>query len=237
MIVAGGPTRATGAPHEAAWRRGLERQRRDLQVTTVECRAEDYDASGDAHHWGRSAIMAVAQARQAAVDHAIAVGADYLWMVDDDVLCGPGVLDALIDASGGEAVAVGVYWTDWGDGRPAPQVWDLHPYTRRERLDHQLRAGGVVRVSGGGACTLIPRAALHAELYWPPLRGVEHWWEDRWACLRWAVRGTPLMAVGGLPIHHAYRPEHRTADAIAEAEAGLAAEIKSDPMTSRDGTL
>jgi hypothetical protein len=225
-ILAGGPTRGLDSAHAAAWRECIVGQRVEgVEVVfgCVEADGDGYAVREGGHDWSAVAVQRVAMARQAFIDAAEEGGYDAVWMVDDDVLCGPGTLARLLSeaALNGAGVAVGVYWTPgWDAAQPArelPQVWHHHPYSVDEALIETLRNGGVVHVAGGGACTLMLGEAMRGAVYWPPLRGVEMWWEDRWACLRWAAREVGVLAVGGLPIIHAYGLEQRTAVAVDAA--------------------
>lgn len=232
-VLAGGPSRCTGEAHEVAWRACIERQAAPgvevvfRAVDAADDAAGDYEVGEVAHGWTASAIGRVARARQRFLDSARDEGFDAAWLVDDDVLCGPGVLAQLLGVAdmetpvpGGQRVAVGVYYTPgWlpdDPGRELPQVWDRHPYSIDPATVDLWRRPVVRRVAGGGACTLIP-VAHGARIYWPPLAGVEHWGEDRWACLRWAAREVPIYGVGGLPIAHAYQRAQREPEAVAEA--------------------
>lgn len=226
-VLAGGPSRCTDGAHELAWRSCIERQVAPgvevvfRAVGAADDAAQDYEVGEVAHGWSSSAICRVARARQRFLDNASAEGFDAAWLVDDDVLVGPDVLMQLLASiwlSGG--VSVGVYYTPgWLPDDPArelPQVWDRHPYSIDPATVELWRRPGARRVAGGGACTLIP-VQHGASTYWPPLAGVEHWGEDRWACLRWAARDVRVVGVGGLPIVHAYQRAQREPEAIAEA--------------------
>jgi hypothetical protein len=240
-VLAGGPSRCTGEAHEVAWRACIERQSAwgvevvFRAIDAADDLANDYEVGEVAHGWSSSAIGRVARARQRFLDDAKTEGFHAVWMVDDDVLCGPDVLVGLLGAAdigprtpGREPVAVGVYYTPgWLPDDPArelPQVWDRHPFSVDPATVEMWRQPVIRRVAGGGACTLIP-AQHGAATYWPPLAGVEHWGEDRWACLRWAARDVPVYAVGGLPIVHAYQRAQRESGAVAEAMRRLWGEL------------
>lgn len=224
-VLAGGPSRCSGSPHEVAWRECIEAQVApgvEVVFRAVDAAGPGYEVGEVAHGWSVGAVHRVALARQRFLDAAAAEGFDAVWMVDDDVLCGPDVLAHLLHASmvRADVIAIGVYYTPgWDPSDPArelPQVWDHHPYSVDPETVDLWREQVVRGVAGGGACTLIP-VHRSGEVYWPPLRGVETWGEDRWACLRWAARGVPIVGVGGLPIHHAYQPSQRMAEAVDEA--------------------
>ena len=227
-ILAGGPTRGTGSAHEQAWERCIRSQDVpgvDVTFYPILAGGDGYEVTEEGHTWGSPAIARVAQARQQMIEHARSNGYDAVWMVDDDVLCGPHVLAGLLGTIKGDAVAVGVYWTaGWDPSDPTrelPQVWQRHSYGITPEVVAELRAGQSCQVAGGGACTLIHGEAMSGAVYWPPLMGVEHWWEDRWACLRWAAREVPVVAVAGQRIHHAYTEAQRTPEAIQAAVEGL----------------
>lgn len=230
-VLAGGPSRCTGEAHEVAWMTCIQRQ--VAPGVEVEFRdvfagddaADDYEVGAVEHAWTATAIHRVAQARQRMIDDAEREGFDAVWMVDDDVLCGPGTLDRLVSVMQERCAPVvfGVYYTPgWlpdDPKRELPQVWDRHPYSISADTAEIYREPIVREVSGGGACTLIDlrhRNAV-ARPYWPPMRGLDHWGEDRWACIRWAEQGAKMLAVGGLPIVHAYQRAQREPSAIDAA--------------------
>lgn len=145
-----------------------------------------------------------------------------LFMVDSDVILGPGVLARMwaVDAP----VVFGTYWTyaDWGGAMDHyPQCWDVHPYRFTPDCWAALKAEGVneVPVLGGGACTLIRGRGFESR-YWPLLQSLRHaggiWpGEDRTYCLGLEARGIPMVAVTGLPIHHCYTIADSTRPALA----------------------
>jgi hypothetical protein len=231
-VLAGGPSRCTGEAHEVAWMECIQRQVAPgvevvfRAIDAADDSANDYEVGEVAHGWTASAIGRVARARQRFLDDAEREGFDAVWMVDDDVLCGPGVLAAMDEARVYQAAPVvfGVFYTPgWLPDDPArelPQVWDRHPFSIDPATVDLWRQPRNETVSGGGACTLIclrHRRSTSEGLYWPPIKGLEHWGEDRWACIRWAERGAMMLALGGLPIVHAYQRAQREPEAIAEA--------------------
>jgi hypothetical protein len=189
------------------------------------------------HLWRRDDMRRVGWIRQRCIETAFSdPGCTHVWMVDDDVICGPEVLSRLLMADA--PVAYGVYWTTWnGADKAMPQVWDVeHPYGLSQTAYTALERGETIEVVGGGACTLIRRDAVVRPdgsmrgLYWPPPSGLPRggMWqgEDRWAGLRWCLE-TPYVrqvAVGGLRIEHAYSEEQRTVEWCDEAmtRVGLA---------------
>lgn len=195
------------------WREGLQANASVDDETcqmVVGSRAPDHGSP----RWTPARIAEVAFAREAFVTEAREGGFDELWMVDDDVVCGPGVLERMRQVEAD--VVYGVFWTqsDWG-GRWGnwPQVWMTHPYGfvgHPEAWD-ELTLQGEARelpVAGGGACTLLRGEALSAApQYHPLLEGLRFaggMWcgEDRSFALRCAVRGVSQIAVTNLPIVH-----------------------------------
>jgi hypothetical protein len=157
---------------------------------------------------------------------------DGLFLVDTDVILGPGVLERMwaVDAD----VVHAVYWTPAQWGQPiesdvAPQVWYTSPF-RWDANDaaatacwNALCEPGVneVEVNGGGACTLIRGRGFESR-YWPlleSLRGAGGIFpgEDRTYCLGLEARGIRQIAVTGLPVVHLYTEAHRTPAMLARA--------------------
>lgn len=186
------------------------------------------------HDWRPGKIERVAKVRQGFLDrwlrnppadwisHDTVFEPDGLFMVDTDVICGPGVLERMmaVDAD----VVYGVFWTQWGGPRQ-PQVWDIHPYgfsdelTRVINRSQQFPDEVVEReVYGGGACTLIRRRGFESR-YWPLMKGLPQdgsMWigEDRTFCIGLEARGIKQVAVFGLPIEHLYTKDMQTPEAL-----------------------
>jgi len=226
-ILAGGPTADPNSAHARAWRQCIEAQVVDgweivfhaIHVPAV----DDYEVTEAGHTWGSAAIARVARAREEMLTAARRERYDALWMVDDDVLCAPDTLSRMIkhlhDAPDDVGVVVGVYWTaGWDPNDPArelPQVWGRHPYGLEQETIQRLSNGEAVTVAGGEGCTLVSPDAMFTDHYWPPLTGLEHWWEDRWACIRWGSAGVLIDALGGLDIVHCYTAPQRTPESVA----------------------
>jgi hypothetical protein len=180
--------------------------------------------------WDAPKLETVAGARQDMLDAALVDHFDGLFMVDTDVIVGPGVLERLWAV--GADVVYGVFWTEenWGqpEGPYAPQVWDVHPYGFTPETWQALNREGVneVPVFGGGACTLIRGGALAKCAYWPLLESLRHsggmWYgEDRRFALDCEMRGIRQVAVTGLNIVHLYKNELRTTDALRRARKAV----------------
>lgn len=205
-VLAGGPARETSSDVFNAHRAGLLAQEGIDQIRVHHVAVPDPGGP----RWTHEKFGLVAQARQSLMERA-RLGWGALWLVDSDVIVGPGVLRRLweVDAD----VVHGVFWTDcdWGGewGR-WPQVWDRNPYSWNSQTMVSLIQSGVneVEVLGGGACTLIRRRGFESH-YWPLLRSFEGSptmmaGEDRTYCLGLECRGIRQVAVTGLPIEHRY---------------------------------
>lgn len=233
-ILAGGPTRETTSLVFGLHWKGLEAQADGFDL---EIRHEVTKDPGGPR-WHGEKIERVARVRERFLEDCY--GPDRieraLFMVDSDVILGPGVLRRMweVDAD----VVYGVFWTraDWGGSMDSwPQVWDVHPYGWRQETADALRAPGVneVPVLGGGACTLIRGRGFESR-YWPLLESVRPlpgMWggEDRSYCLGLECRGIKQVAVTGLPIVHCYDISQQTKPALERVakEVGIWAVGKS----------
>lgn len=242
-ILVGGPARETQSTLFNAYMDGLR-----AQATGVECTKCGFDLEithdvvpdPGGPRWVQGKIDRVAKVRQAYLDRAVADGYDGLFLLDSDVMLGPGVLERMwaVDAP----VVYGVFWThsDWGGTlAPWPQVWNVNPYGWTQECADALRAPGVneVEVLGGGACTLIRGDGFQSH-YWPPLMSVRPLpalWsgEDRTYCLGLECRGIRQIAVTGLPIHHCYTLADQTRPAlkrIREQLYGPPVQVENDAL-------
>lgn len=216
-ILAGGPARETKSAMFQLHREGLEAQAAGaFDVDVSHMIATDPGGS----RWHHDKIRRVAGIRQKFME-ACDESPSALFMVDTDVILGPGVLRRMweVDAD----VVYGVFWTrcDWGGSMADwPQVWDVNPYGWTQATADALRAPGVneVEVYGGGACTLIRGRGFESR-YWPLLQSLQphsSMWagEDRSYCLGLEARGIRQVAVTGLPIHHCYTLADQTKPAL-----------------------
>lgn len=244
-ILAGGPARETTSDMFRLHVEALEAQ------TVTSGRPTQPDLEITVHHelvpddggprWHMDKIERVAVIRQKFMDRRIdvkngGIQPHALFMVDTDVIVGPGVLERMwqVDAD----VVYGVFWTrcDWGNAPGIdlwPQVWDVQPYRFTEECWNELTAPGIneVEVFGGGACTLIRGRGFESH-YWPLLESIKYsggMWagEDRSFNIGLESRGITQIAVTGLPIVHLYTDELQTPDKLDEAreKIGLFARV------------
>lgn len=249
-VLAGGPARETTSALYELHRHGLEVQsgfglaKTEEQFEVVVRHEIVPDPGGP--RWHDAKIEAVAKVRQGFLRRVLTErssnvlrdwnnGTDdrdrAVFMVDTDVILGPGVLERMwaVDAD----VVYGVFWTDadWGQPveGPAPQVWRCHPYNFDRETWEALTAKGVneVEVYGGGACTLIRGRGFESR-YWPLLESIRYnggMWggEDRTFALGLETRGIQQVAVTGLPIYHCHHEHQQTAEGleVARKEVGL----------------
>lgn len=250
-ILAGGPTREVESPMFQLHVEGLRAQGESQHPEKAAIGGSPSSAPAidvTVHHelvpdcggprWHVEKIERVARARDTMLsrfhndwmDDPTPIPFDGLFLVDTDVIIGPGVLSRLlaVDAD----VVHAVYWTpdDWGQPKEsdvAPQVWWTNPYDWNDigaaACWNALCEPGVneIEVNGGGACTLIRGRGFESH-YWPlleSLRGAGRMWpgEDRTFCLGLECRGIRQVAVTGLPVVHLYTDRHRTPDVLARA--------------------
>ena len=231
-ILAGGPARETESDLFLLHREGLEAQ------GDVEIRHEIVPDPGGPR-WNPEKIERVAKVRQLFMHGGMGTVPltprlhDALFMVDTDVILGPGVLERMlaVDAD----VVFGCFWTRCSWGGPYgdwPQVWDVNPYGFRPETGKLLLEPGVneIEVFGGGACTLIRGRGFESR-YWPlldSLSGAPGMWggEDRSYCLGLEARGIRMVAVTGLPIVHLHTDHSPEALDRARTEVGLSRETR-----------
>lgn len=237
-ILAGGPVRECESAVFGLYDEFLRAQRPDGCVFDVKYELVRDDGGP---RWHGSKIDRVAKVRQGFVE--ALEDYDAVFMVDSDLILGPGVLEALLERSkAGFDVVYGVFWSRWeGFDAPQPQVWDIQPFGHspalvqgllgglrmyESRFGFEMDAGPVreVAVGGGGACTLFTRRAVEAK-YWPRrpefASRVGTIWEgeDRSYCQDLIDLEIAQIAVAGLPIVHLDTPQKTHDLALAEARS------------------
>lgn len=173
------------------------------------------------HIWNDTLIWKVAAHRDMILDWAKINGYDYLLLIDSDLLLHPATLRHLILK--GKDIISEIFWTSWAPGgKELPQVWLYDNYTLYEldssrRLSdtevnfktqeflNKLRAPGVYKVGGLGACTLISRKALNTGVSYGRISNLSFWGEDRHFCVRAYALGLELYVDTHYPAYHIYR--------------------------------
>lgn len=227
-ILAGGPAVDIKADYFKASQASIRGQQTSHEIDVkyiVDQDPGDFRVDDDNHHWSDDSVVRVGRMRQDFLDMARAENYDAAWFVDTDLILGPRTLEEMLDVQA--PIVFGVFWTQWaGQAGPLPQVWDTHPYSF-DNVQHEgrtvyptieaVKRRMEIEVNGGGACTLIHSAAFDTK-YHPPLQGVPWWGEDRDFCMRAQVLGHQMVATGRPKIAHLYTPEHRSPEAIAQAQ-------------------
>lgn len=184
-------------------------------------------AVGDrTHHWTVGAFQHLAFEKQRILNEAYKGNYDAVWLVDTDLVVGPGTLRSLWECD--KEIVSAVFWTQWDSEPPAlPQVWVRHPYGfegagwKEHEFLRALARHELVRVRGLGACTLIRRSALEAGVGFHPLledlpQGGMWQGEDRHFCIRAERLHVPMWADAWPVVEHLYHPLQRTPEYIEE---------------------
>lgn len=181
-----------------------------------------YQRTEHTHYWEVGIVWRLAALKDRMLRYALEEGYDALWILDSDLVVAPNHLKHLIAQEA--PIVVSVFWTNWLPGDPPlPNVWLGHPYqfyrpvrgqalpeaeAQRRSLhfiESLVRAPGLYRVYGGGACTLIRREALERGVSFAEVKGVPYKGEDAHFCLRAESLGIPIFAESRLPPLHLYR--------------------------------
>jgi hypothetical protein len=215
----------------------------DIVETEIPVEGDFADDGPVTHQWTGTAMERVGRLKTRILRRALADGADAVWLVDADLLCGPETLRSLWYAD--VPVVSAVFWTRWVNDpmiHAAPQVWLRHPYVldgrgypdeasfRRRLLSRQL-----TRVWGLGACTLIRCTVLQQGVTFDYVPGVSREGmmagEDRHFCLQCESRHIPMYADPWPHIFHVYHARQ-----IPEIDARMAALVgvsTTDPKAAR----
>ncbi|WP_338553902.1 glycosyltransferase [Paenibacillus sp. KS-LC4] len=201
---------------------------------------EEYVRTDMTHCWNERLIWKVADFKNRIIDHALHNQADYLFLLDSDLLLDARTLEQLV--ADDKDIVSEIFWTRWQpEARPQPQVWLHDEYGQWEqgrgeklsdveiavRLEHffaKISEPGVYEVGGLGACTLLSRRALKAGVHFGPISNLTFWGEDRHFCIRAAALGLKLFVDTHYPAYHIYR----SAD-LAGAERFLQKEPEVQP--------
>lgn len=186
---------------------------------------QDYADTGQTHHWSPSAMKRVGELKNVILNYAREQRADYVWLLDADLICDRTTLASLL--SHRERVVCAVYWTRWFKApevtrqviHAAPQVWLNHPYQldgrgyeewefRKKLLNRQ-----VTQVWGQGACTLIRADVLQSRVDFSLLTDLptDGMWqgEDRHFCVKCERLHIPMYADPWPDIFHVYHEDDK----------------------------
>lgn len=216
----------------------------DAVVLRGDARSSDahYAVGAQTHEWQLATFEHLARQKQKLLQHALRVEADAVMLIDSDLLVDPMTLKSLWATKA--PVVSAVFWTPWQVGaQPMPQVWMRHPYEfdglgyEAHEFMLQLANRQVLRVAGGGACTLIRRSALVAgAAYHPRLEGLpDHsMWqgEDRSFAIRLERLRVRQYADAWPTVYHAYHPHDRTQAAL---DGALAQVLAPKQMAAKAG--
>jgi hypothetical protein len=192
-------------------------------------KAAEFSVDEGTHRWTVDTFEHLARCKQLLLDYACQEGFTHVFLVDSDILLEPTTLKVLY--SDNVDVVSAAFWTRWSPEQPEmPQCWLQHPYglAGLGMEEHEylgaLRAHQLVRVLGGGACTLVRCSVLDRLRYHPRLTLPEGgMWqgEDRTFAVLCQHHHIRQYADGWPRVHHAYRPSDRTAAALTAAAARL----------------
>jgi glycosyltransferase involved in cell wall biosynthesis len=188
----------------------------DSQAEIIEEQAKDeYDE--EKHTWSPNLVQKIIVYKNRIIENALALGYDYLFLADSDLVIHPETLLHLVSLE--KDIVSEVYWTRWdAKGDYLPQVWlsDFYSFEnvpgpgfgKRESplqfLD-KLKEKGTYEVGGLGACTLLSRAALAKGVNFDFIDNLPFEGEDRFFCVRAAVLGLKMFADTFYPPLHIYR--------------------------------
>jgi len=162
----------------------------------------------ETHQWNTAIVDRVIAIKNFAIARFLHTTAEYLFLIDSDLILQPQTLEVLLEAQ--SWIVSEVFWTQWKQSTlPTPylpNVWDIHEYLFYSAESIlRLREPGLYRVGGLGACTLINRQALEAGINFSRITGVNFWGEDRHFCIRASCLGIGLYADTQAPPFHIYR--------------------------------
>jgi len=162
----------------------------------------------ETHQWNTAIVDRVIAIKNFAIARFLNTTAEYLFLIDSDLILQPQTLEVLLETQ--SWIVSEVFWTQWRQSAShtpyLPNVWDLHEYSfSSPESILRLREPGLYRVGGLGACTLIHRQALEVGLNFSRITGVNFWGEDRHFCIRASCLGIGLYADTHIPPFHIYR--------------------------------
>lgn len=180
-----------------------------------------YHCTEQTHCWQEDIVWKVAGYKDYFIKLARDKKVDFLFLVDSDLALHPQTVSHLVNLK--KAIVSEVYWTKWEQAfPPLPQVWAggqyrLHEFQADKPLSpeqiangqqdflRKLHCPGTYKVGGLGACTLLSKVALEADISFSKIYNLDLTGEDRHFCVRAAVLGLDLHADTCYPPYHIYR--------------------------------
>ncbi len=172
------------------------------------------------HQWTGTLMARMAGLRDFAIQEFLKTDADFLFMLDSDILPNPGLVEHLVSLD--LPLVTEVYWSQWSPSDPwLPNVWDFGNYgfSTPEHVI-RLREPGTFQVGGLGSITLMRRDAFEKGARYEMMPEVEYPGEDRHFSIRAAALGIPMYADTHFPSFHIYRPSEQLEEAKAWRAAG-----------------
>lgn len=184
-------------------------------------RSQAYQCNEQTHYWQEDIVWKVATYKDYFINLAREEQYDYLFLVDSDLALHPKTITHLVSL--GKDLVSEVYWTQWEKELILlPQVWlggqyrlygteDGKPLSeeeigkRQRDFINRLYCPGTYKVGGLGACTLLSKKALAADISFAKIDNLDLVGEDRHFCVRAAVLGFELYADTYYPPYHMYR--------------------------------
>jgi len=202
----------------------------DYDVTIIESdprpAGADYGITEQTHIWSVDTFDHLAKQKQKLLNYAVEQNCSHIMLVDSDLLLEPTTLLSMLSVN--MPIVNAVFWTEWQNGSsPMPQVWLRHPYgleglgIKQHEFLHQLSSRQLLRVLGGGACTLFETKVFEKLHYYPRLDNLlsDGMWqgEDRTMAVLAQNFHVSQWADAWPNIYHAYHPDLRTKEALDEA--------------------
>lgn len=178
----------------------------------------DADAHYEDHVWQAANLARITAYKNKMISHCLDQEFDYLFLIDSDIVldkrCVLQLLSNQVD------IVSNVFWTQWRkNGILTPQCFwipDIYlqdkafnvPMTFEEahkiRMDmvEKLKAPGLYKVDGLGACTMISRRALEMGVSFKEIPNLRIPGEDRPFCIRSGALGIDLYMDSTYPAYH-----------------------------------
>lgn len=175
------------------------------------------------HAWNNALVDRIITIKDDMFRYAKTIKADYIFLVDSDILMDPNTIKHLISRQ--VDIVSEIFWTEWIPGQLySPNAWlqdEISPFINpnRENFDewqikrftasfyNMLKIPGIYEVGGLGACTLISKHAIDKGVSFKLIDNVSFWGEDRHFCIRARALGLKLHIDTVYPAYHIYRDD------------------------------